>query len=85
MDHIDFFRSEVKCQGPMDICGNNLVNTISSDGTAVCFLIKLGRHVYHGERMNPIDFLGQKVKVTRDMYGDKLENTIESKPLWFSS
>ena len=49
----------------------------------MCFLIKLGRHVGHGERMNPIDFGGKrsKVKVTMDIYGNKLVNTIETKPL----
>ena len=33
--------------------------------------------------MNPIDFGGQrsKVKVTIDIYGNKLVNTIETKPL----
>ena len=54
----------------------------------MCFLIKLGRHVRHGERMNPTDFGGQrsKVKVTMDMiYGNKLVNTIETKPLFASS
>ena len=37
--------------------------------------------------MNPIDFGGQrsKVKVTIDMYGNKLVNTIETKPLCASS
>ena len=47
------------------------------------FFIKLGRHVYHGERMDPIDFSGQrsKVKVTIDIYGNKLVNTIATKPL----
>ena len=51
------------------------------------FLIKLGRHVNHGERMNPIDFEGQrsKVKVTMDIYGDKLVNTINTKLLCISS
>ena len=51
------------------------------------FFIKLGRHVYHVERMNPIDFGGQrsKVKVTMDIYGNKLVNTIETKPLCASS
>ena len=46
----------------------------------MCFLIKLGRHVNHVERMNPIDFEGQrsKVKVTMDIYGDKLVNMIET-------
>ena len=49
------------------------------------FFIKLGRHVYHGERMNPIDFGGQrsKVKVTMDIYGIKLlthGNLILQKP-----
>ena len=47
------------------------------------FFIKLGRYVRHGERMNPIDFGSQrsKVKVTMDIYGNKLVNTIETKPL----
>ena len=47
------------------------------------FFIKLGRHVNHGERMNLIDFGGQKskVKVTMDIYGNKLVNTIETKLL----
>ena len=33
--------------------------------------------------MNPINFEGQrsKVKVTMDIYGNKLVNTIETKPL----
>ena len=49
----------------------------------MCSLIKLGRRVSHGERMNPIDFGGQrsKVKVTMDIYRNKLVNTIETKPL----
>ena len=53
----------------------------------MCFLIKLGRHINHNERMNPIDFEGQrsKVKVTMDIYGDKLVNTIETKLLCISS
>ena len=48
----------------------------------MCFLIKLGRRVSHGKRMNPIDLVGQrsKVKVTMDIYGNKLVNTIETKP-----
>ena len=52
----------------------------------MCFLIKLGRHISHGERMNPIDFEGQrsKVEVTMDIYGNKLVNTIETKPLCIS-
>ena len=51
------------------------------------FLIKLGIHVSHGKRMNPIEFGGQrsKVKVTMDIYGDKPMNTIETKPLCISS
>ena len=37
--------------------------------------------------MNPIDFGGQrsKVKVTIDTYGDKLVNTIQTKPMCASS
>ena len=42
---------------------------LESDKTVVCFLIKLSRHVRHGERMKPIDFGGKrsKVKVTMDI------------------
>ena len=45
------------------------------------------RHVNHDARMNPIDFGGQrsKVKVTMDIYGNKLVNTIETKLLCISS
>ena len=52
----------------------------------MCFLIKLGRYVRHGERMNPIDFGGQrpKVKVTMGVYGNKLVNIIETKLLCIS-
>ena len=50
----------------------------------MCFLIKLGRHVSHGERMNPIDFGGQRSKVTMDIYGNKLLNMIETKLLCIS-
>ena len=53
------------------------------DYTVMCFFVKLGRHVNHDERRNPIDFGGQrsKVKVTMDIYGNKLVNTIETKLL----
>ena len=49
----------------------------------MCFFIKLGRHVSYSERMDPIDFGDQrsKVKVTIDVYGNKLVNMIETKPL----
>ena len=52
----------------------------------MCFLIKLGRHVSHDERMHPIDFGEQrsKVKVTIGIYGYKLVNTMETKPLCIS-
>ena len=52
----------------------------------MCVLIKLGRHVRHGERMNPIHFGGQRsnVKVTMDIYGNKLVNMIETKLLCIS-
>ena len=52
----------------------------------MCFLIKLGRHVSHGERMNTIDFVGQRsqVKVTLDTYVNKLVNTTETKLLCIS-
>ena len=47
------------------------------DYTVAYFFVQLGRHVSHNERMNPIDFGGQrsKVKVTIDIYGNKLVNT----------
>ena len=49
--------------------------------------IKLGRHVHYDERMNSIDFGGQrsKVKVTIDMYGNKRVNAIETEPVCSSS
>ena len=49
--------------------------------------IKFGRHVHYDERMNPIDFGGEssKVKVTIDIYGNKLVNTMETKPLCATS
>ena len=54
--------------------------------TVAYFFVKLGRHVNHDERMNPIYFGGQrsKVKVTIDIYGNTLVNTIESELLWIS-
>ena len=57
------------------------------DYTVACFFVKLGRHVNHDERMNPIDFGGQRSKfnVTIDIYGNKLVNRIEIKPLCASS
>ena len=54
-------------------------------GQGVCFLIKLGRHINHNKMMNPIDFEGQRSKVTMDMYGHKLVNMIETTPLCISS
>ena len=56
------------------------------DYTVACFFVKLGRHVNHDKRMKPIDIGGQrsKVKVTMDIYGSQLVNTIETKPLCIS-
>ena len=53
----------------------------------MCFFVKLGRHVSHSERTDSIDFGGQrsKVKVTIDIYGNKLVNAIETKPLCAAS
>ena len=50
------------------------------------FFIRLGKHVNRDERMHPIDLGGQrsKVKVIMDIYGNKLVNTIETKPLHIS-
>ena len=61
-----------------------LVNMIET--TPLRFFVKLSRHVNHDERMNPIYFGGQKskVKFTMNIYGNKLVNTIETKPLCIS-
>ena len=69
------FRPSV--QGP---CEHN------RDYTFAYFFVKVGRHANHDERMDPIDFGGQrsKVKVTMDIYGNKLVNTIETKLLRIS-
>ena len=58
------------------------MNTIGTK-TVMCFFIKLGRHVHYDERMNPIEFEGQrpKVKVTIDIYGNKLVNKMETKSI----
>ena len=55
--------------------------------TNVCIFIKLGRHIDHSERMNPIDFGNQrtKFKVTMDIYGNNLVNMIGNKSLCASS
>ena len=58
MHPIDFGGQRSKVKVTMDIYGNKLVNTI--DLTIVDFFIRLGKHVNHGERMNPIDFEGQR-------------------------
>ena len=49
------------------------------------FFVILGRHVKNDGRMNLIDFGGQgsKVKVTMDIYGNKLVNMIETSPCVF--
>ena len=55
------------------------------DYTVACFFFELGtRNFNHDERMNPIDFGGQrssKVTWTYNVYGNKLVNTIETKLL----
>ena len=42
----------------------------------MCFFIKLGKFVSHSEKTDPVDFGGQrsKVKVTINLYGNKLVN-----------
>ena len=49
----------------------------------VCLIIKLAKHVHYDERINPIDYGGQwsKIKVTIDIFGNKLVNKINNKPL----
>ena len=61
--------------------------TCDRDLTIVCFFIKRGSHVSHSEMRDPIGFGGQmwKVKITIEMYGNKLVNMIETKPLCASS
>ena len=53
------------------------------------FFVILGRHVKNDDGkngLNPIDFGGQRsnVKVTMDIYGNKLVNMIETKLLCIS-
>ena len=54
--------------------------------TILCIFINLGTLLNYDERMNPIDFGGQrsKVKVTMDIYGNKLVNQMATKPLRIS-
>ena len=69
------------------VCASHLdlVNTIETK--LVCFFIRLSRYVNYDEKTNPIHFRGlkSKVKVSIDIYGNKLVNTIETKPLCASS
>ena len=53
----------------------------------MCVFIILGIHVSLSERIDPIGFGDQrsKVKVTQNIYGIKLVNIIETKPLFTSS
>ena len=51
----------------------------------MCLFIKLGRHVSHSERTVPIFFWRSEVKFTIDIYGNKLVNAVETKPLCASS
>ena len=50
------------------------------DYTVACFFVKLCRHVNHDERINPIDFGGQRSK-SQLTYGNKLVNMIANKLL----
>ena len=60
MHPIDLGGQRSKVKVTMDIYGNKLVNAIEWVLTVVDFFIRLGKHVNHGERMNPIDFEGQR-------------------------
>ena len=51
----------------------------------MCLFIILGRHVSHSERMDPIDFGGQRSKSQLTCMKNKLVNVIETKPLYASS
>ena len=79
-----WFRPSVRCSVRPSVHGPCEHNR---DYIIAYFFVKLGRHVNYDERMNPIDFGGQrsKVKVTMDIYGNKLVNTIETTPLHTSS
>ena len=50
------------------------------DYTVACFFVKLGRHANHDERMNPIDFGGQRSR-SQWSHINKVVNMIETKPL----
>ena len=47
----------------------------------MCISIKVGGHVDHDERMNPINFGDPGGKITMGIYGNNLVNTIETNPL----
>ena len=71
-----------RCSNPAVVPGASVHGPCEHDRdyTIVCFFVKLARHVNHDERMNPIDFGGRrsKVKVTIDIYGNKLVNMIKT-------
>ena len=60
--------------------------TRDQDRTVVCISIELGRHINYDERMNSIEYLGQrsKVKVAIEILRNNLLNIMETEPLFAS-
>ena len=77
MDPIDFGGQRSKVKVKMDIYGNNLVNTIETKPLCISLssLAEMLTMVRWCERIDPIDFWGQKskVKVTVDTYAKSYE------------
>ena len=89
MDPIDFGGQRAKVKVTMDIHGNNLVNTISPQPLCASWsnladmLAMVRGWTLLLLKMDPFDFRGQrsKFKVTMDIHGNNLVNTISTKPL----
>ena len=89
MDPINFGGQRSKVKVTMDIHGNNLVNTISTKPLCASWsnladmLAMVRGWTLLLLKMDPFDFRGQrsKFKVTMDIHGNNLVNTISTKPL----
>ena len=75
MDPIDFVGQRSKVKVTIEKYGNKLVNMIMM----IYFFIKLERDVNYGERIDPIDFGGQRSRsqwIFMENFGNKLVNMI---------
>ena len=71
--------------GSPDLYGKNLLDAIATE--PLCVSLSNLADINYDERMNPIDFFGQKskVKVAMDIHGNNFVDTMETEPFCASS